>query len=52
MMDIPKAKVLRFDGLTRKDEFEIDNTAIFDNVKTIPPIGYQPKKSEEIDSEQ
>lgn len=48
-MDIPKAKVIRFDGLTKKEEFEIDNTGIFDNIKTIPPIG---KKAEEFNSEQ
>lgn len=53
VMDIPRAKVLRFDGLTKKEEFEIDNTEMFDNVKTIPPIGKRPKQTtEEFDSEQ
>lgn len=32
-MDIPKAKVVRFSGFNRTEEYEIDNTKIFDNVK-------------------
>jgi hypothetical protein len=32
-LDIPKAKVFRFSGFTKKDEFDIDNTEIFDNIK-------------------
>lgn len=51
-MDIPKAKVLRYDGFTKKEEFEIDNTGIFDNIKTIKPIGQRNQNAEELDSEQ
>lgn len=52
-MDIPKARVLRFDGFRKKEEFDIDNTDLFDNVKTIDPIGKRSKKtSEEFDSMQ
>jgi hypothetical protein len=31
MMDIPQAKVIRFSGLQRTEEFDIDNRAVFDS---------------------
>ena len=34
-MDIAKAKVIRIDGFRIKEEFEIDNTGVFDERKKI-----------------
>jgi hypothetical protein len=31
MMDIPKAKVIRIHGVGKTEQFDIDNTEIFDN---------------------
>lgn len=36
-LDIPKAKVFRLSGFTVKDEYEIDNTKLFDMEKDPPP---------------
>jgi len=33
MMDIPKAKVLRYSGFSKKEEYEVDNTKIFADVR-------------------
>lgn len=35
MMDIPKAKVIRINKSGKNEEFEIDNTKLFDNEKEI-----------------
>lgn len=35
MLDIPKAKVIRISGLQTKEEYDIDNTEMFDNVKDV-----------------